>query len=107
MLVRIISDIWYGVVEYIHLKMYKLMEGVMAIEVRMKTRVLPGGKIEISAPELIPGQEATIVVTVEDHKLNGQGHVIDLLKNLAGHQLFQTAEEIDTYIHEERESWDR
>lgn len=79
----------------------------MAIEVRMKTKVLPGGKIEISAPELIAGQEATIVVTVEDYKLNGQGHVIDLLKNLPGHQLFHTPEEIDTHIREERESWDR
>ena len=79
----------------------------MAIELRMKTRVLPGGKIEISAPELIAGQEATIVVTVEESKLNGQGHVIDLLKNVAGHQLFHTAEEIDTHIREERESWDR
>ena len=79
----------------------------MAIEVRMKTKVLPGGKIEISAPELIAGQEATIVVTVEDTMLNGHSHVIDLLKNVAGHQLFSGAEEIDTYIREERESWDR
>lgn len=79
----------------------------MAIELRMKTKVLPGGKIEISAPELIAGQEATIVVTVEDYKLNGQGHVIDLLKNIAGHQLFSTAEDVDAYIREERESWDR
>lgn len=78
----------------------------MAIELRMKAKVLPGGKIEISAPELIAGQEATIVVTVEDSKLNGQGHVIDLLKNVTGHQLFSTAEEIDAYIREERKSWD-
>jgi hypothetical protein len=73
----------------------KITEGIMAIELRIKTKVLPGGKIEISVPELIAGQEATIVVTVEDYKLNGQGHVIDLLKNLPGHQLFHTAEEID------------
>jgi hypothetical protein len=83
------------------------MEGVMAIEVRVKTKVLPGGKIEISAPELIAGKEATIIVTVEDDKPNGQHHVIDVLKNLPGHQLFHTAEEIDTHIREERESWDR
>lgn len=79
----------------------------MSIEVRVKTKVLPGGKIEISAPELIAGQEATIVVTVEDDKPNGQHHVIDVLKKLPGHQLFHNAEEIDTYIREERESWDR
>ncbi len=76
----------------------------MTIEVRVKTKVLPGGKIEISAPELIAGQEATIVVTVEDNKPS-ERHVIDVLKNLPGHQLFHNAEEIDTHIREERESW--
>ncbi|MGH2493349.1 MAG: hypothetical protein ACRDIV_01460 [Ktedonobacteraceae bacterium] len=78
----------------------------MAIEVRVKTKVLPGGKIEISAPELIAGQEATIVVTVEDSK-SSERHVIDVLKNLPGHQLFHTADEVDAHIREERESWDR
>ncbi len=76
----------------------------MAIEVRVKTKVLPGGKIEISAPELIAGQEATIVVTIEDNNPS-EHHVIDVLKNLPGHQLFHNAEEIDTHIREERESW--
>ncbi|HZU66779.1 MAG TPA: hypothetical protein VFA09_05840 [Ktedonobacteraceae bacterium] len=35
----------------------------MATELRVKTVVLPGGKIEISTPQLIPGQEATVIVT--------------------------------------------
>ncbi|HEU0001453.1 MAG TPA: hypothetical protein VFQ36_11165 [Ktedonobacteraceae bacterium] len=77
----------------------------MAIEVRVKTRILPGGKIEISAPELIAGQEATIVVTVEDNKPD-ERHVIDVLKKLSGHRLFHNAEEIDRHVREERESWD-
>lgn len=79
----------------------------MAIEVRVKTKVLPGGKIEISAPELIAGQEATIVVTIEDAKPDEQhhDHVIDVLKRLSGHQLFDSAEEVDAHIREERDSW--
>lgn len=36
----------------------------MATAVRVKTVVLPGGKIEVSAPELIPGQRATVFVVV-------------------------------------------
>lgn len=79
----------------------------MAIEIRMKTKVLPGGKIEISVPELLAGQEVTIVVTGEDTTLIEQDHVIDLLKTVAGHQLFSTTEEVDTYINDERESWGR
>ena len=79
----------------------------MATEIRVKTTVLPGGRIEISTPELIAGQHATVVVTIEDNGQVGQHHVIDILAALPGHQLFQNAEEVDTYMHEERDSWDR
>jgi hypothetical protein len=77
----------------------------MALEVRIHTVVLPGRKIEISTPELIPGQHATVVVTVENGKQHEQPHVIDILKSLPGHRLFRTAEEVDTYIREEHDSW--
>ena len=79
----------------------------MTTEIRVKTTVLPGGRIEISMPELIPGQHATVVVTIEDNGQVGQHHVIDILATLPGHRLFQNAEEADTYMHEERDSWDR
>lgn len=71
----------------------------MATELRVKTIVLPGGKIEISTPELIPGQHATVVVMIEDDKeAIEHGHVIDILTKLPGHRLFQNAEEVDAYI---------
>ncbi len=79
----------------------------MAIEVRVKTIVLPGGRIEISTPELIPGQHATVVVTVEDNQSTEQRHVIDILAALPGYQLFQSSEEVDAYVREERASWER
>jgi hypothetical protein len=79
----------------------------MAIEVRIETVVLPGGKIEISTPELIPGQRATVVVIVENGRQHEPAHVIDILKSLPGHRLFHTAEEVDTYLHQERDSWER
>jgi len=78
----------------------------MATEVRVKTIVLPGGKIEISTPELIAGQYATVVVTIEDNESGQQPHVIDLLRALPGHQLFHSADEVDAYMHEERQSWE-
>jgi hypothetical protein len=78
----------------------------MATEVRVKTIVLPGGKIEISTPELIPGKRATVVVTIEDDEAAQQRHVIDILTALPGHQLFHSTEEVDAYIREERGSWE-
>jgi hypothetical protein len=78
----------------------------MAIELRVETVVLPGGKIEISTPELIAGKRAAVVVTIEDSKPDEQRHVIDLLTSLPGHRLFQNAEEVDAYLREERDAWD-
>ena len=78
----------------------------MATEVRVKTIVLPGGKIEISTPGLIAGQHATVVVMIEDNEPNDRNHVIDILATLPGHQLFQSTKEVDAYVHEERASWD-
>lgn len=78
----------------------------MTTRVRVKTVVLPGGKIEITNPDLVPGQEATVVITVEDSEPTPLGHVIDILTALPGHQLFQNAEEVDAYIQEERDSWE-
>ncbi len=78
----------------------------MSIEVRIQTVVLPGGKIEITTPELIAGQRATVIVTVENGKQYEQLHVIDILKSLPGHRLFRTTDDVDTYMRKERDSWD-
>jgi hypothetical protein len=67
-----------------------MMEETMATEVRVKTVVLPGDKIEISTPELIPGRHATVVITIEDDETIEQPHVIDILKTLPGHQPYQS-----------------
>jgi len=80
----------------------------MTIEIAIKTTVLPGGKIEISAPELIPGQQALVVVKVEDE----QPEKLTITERLAranyqGGALFKTAEEVDAYIRQERDSWER
>lgn len=78
----------------------------MAIEVRVDTVVLPGGKIEISRPELIPGQHATVVVLIEEQQSVEHRHVIDILEKLQGHRLFQHVEDVDTFVREERDSWE-
>jgi hypothetical protein len=37
---------------------------------------------------------------------NEQPHVIDILKSLPGYKLFHTAEEVDSYMRKERDSWE-
>jgi hypothetical protein len=83
-----------------------MREEMMATEVRVETIVLPGGKIEISTPELTPGKRATVVVMIEDNEPDDQRHVIDILSALPGHQIFHSAEEVDAYVLKERDSWE-
>lgn len=78
----------------------------MPIELRVQTVVLPGGKIEISRLELIPGQQATVVILIEDQQSVEPRHVIDILTNTPGHRAFQNAEEVDAYLRGERNSWE-
>jgi len=82
----------------------------MAPPVRIETVVGEDGAIQIRAPELVPGQR--VIVTVEATETTEEAptekrHVIEIIADLPGHRLFKTAEEVDEYIREERDSWDR
>ncbi len=79
----------------------------MSTPIQITTTVLPGGKIEITSPELRAGQIATVTITIQPADTTPQRHALDILEELPGHLIFQTAEEVDAYIREERDSWDR
>lgn len=79
----------------------------MATAIHIKTTILPGGKIEVSAPELPPGKRANIFVVIEDEEPQQKRHALDIIETFPGHRVFQTAEEVDAYIREERDSWER
>ena len=69
--------------------------------------VSPDGKIEVSTPDLEPGQRVDVTIEVAEDAAIPARHVIDIVKDLPGHQLFKSAEEVDAYIRKERDSWDR
>lgn len=79
----------------------------MASPIHVEAVVSPDGKIEISVPELAPGQHVRVSIEPEEHPTAQAQHVIDIVEKLPGHRLFKTAEEVDAYIAEERDSWDR
>ena len=78
----------------------------MSIDIHIITTVLPNGTIEITAPELRPGMTANIVITLEDDRVTKRS-ALDILAEMPGHRLFQTAAEVDAYLHGEREAWDQ
>jgi hypothetical protein len=70
------------------------------------TTVLPGHRIEIQVPELPEGRVATVVVQVEEETMPRR-RLSEVLAGYPGRQLFGSAEEVDAYLREERDSWDR
>jgi hypothetical protein len=84
----------------------------MALPIRIGATVSPDGKIELALPELHPGERVSITIEPEQPEIpplapNGGISMIDLIKDLPGHRLFKTAEEVDDYLRQERDSWER
>ena len=70
-----------------------------------KVTVQPGGRVEVVSPELEAGQTVDVVVL---HESTGQVRsIMEILNDGPEHRLFQTAEEVDAYLSEEKASWDR
>jgi hypothetical protein len=64
----------------------------------------PGGKIEIPSSRLPEGSRVVVfVVEDESPKLP----IYEILGDYKGGELFKTTEEVDAYIREERDSWDK
>jgi len=78
----------------------------MNTAIHLTTTVLPGGKIEITAPELVPGTIAQVTVTIDEQPATPGLHVLDIVKELPGHRLFKTVADVDAHLREERDAWD-
>jgi hypothetical protein len=72
-----------------------------------KTTVLPGGKIELTDPELPCGEAVDVFVLLPEGSATTRQSAIEVLARSPGRRLFKNAEEVDTYLHEERDTWDR
>lgn len=83
----------------------------MSAIIHREAVVGPDGKIEISAPELQPGQRVSVTIEPETDDASASStaepSLYDLVKDLPGGRLFKTADEVDEYLRQERDSWDR
>lgn len=96
------------------------LEGtVMQQVIEQQVTVLPGGRVELVCPELKAGEIVDVVVSAPpdpeqgsagqpgDESSRPRRSVLDILSDGPSERLFKTADEVDAYIREERESWDR
>ncbi len=71
----------------------------------VRTTVLPGGKIEIVDQELPVGESVNVVVLHSSGSLHRSA--VDILNEAPGQRLFKTTEDVESYLKDERASWDR
>jgi hypothetical protein len=79
----------------------------MRISLHTQTSVLPGGKIEITCPELAAGESVEVIVLPSPKATHPRPSAVDILAAAPGRRLFDTVQEVDDYIEQERSAWDR
>lgn len=88
-----------------HIRRAQITEEVRALQkvLNLKTAVLPGGNIEIVDRELPAGESADVVASHPTEPTRRSA--VDIIDEAPGHLLFKSAEEVDSYLKEERASW--
>lgn len=80
----------------------------MQTALRMETTVLPGNRVEISAPELPEGAKVEVIIVLPDKAELRFGSALEFLESLpTGPRAFKTWEEYEQHLREERNSWER
>ena len=72
-----------------------------------KATVFPGGKIELTDLDLPSGEAVDVFVLLPDNSSGSRPSAVDILAQSPGQRLFKTAEEVDSHLRDERDSWDR
>ena len=79
----------------------------MQSALRMTALVQPGGKIEVTDTDLPAGQSVEVIVLLPAPSAVARPSILDVLAEAPGHVAFRTADEVDAYLREERDAWER
>jgi hypothetical protein len=79
----------------------------MQSAVRLSAWVKPGGRLEVANDQLPVGKSVDVIVLFSSPPEAARPSVVDVLAEAPGHLMFQTTEEVDAYLREERDAWDR
>jgi len=72
----------------------------------LEATVKPGGRVEVADPELQTGSTVDVFVLPRGRS-RARRSALDILAEAPGHRLFKTPEDVDEYLRQEREAWDR
>lgn len=80
----------------------------MQTALRVETTVLPGHRVEITAPELPEGATVEVIVVLPKSPEPRFGSALEFLESLPpGPRAFPTWEEYERHLREEKDSWER
>jgi hypothetical protein len=80
----------------------------MQTVVRLETTILPGHRLEVSAPELPEGVKAEVIVVLPDKPEAPRISMLEFLESLpSGPRAFPTWEEYERFLREEKNAWER
>src|SRR5206468_1356834 len=79
----------------------------MQAALHLKTCVQSGGRIEINDPQLPDGKDVDVIVLFQPGGDGSRHSVVDVLARAPGHLAFQCALDVDAYVQEERQEWER
>jgi antitoxin component of MazEF toxin-antitoxin module len=79
----------------------------MESAVRIETTVLPGNRIEVSSSRLVEGDQVEVTIVNVTKSPKKRRSVLDILETTTHKPLFKSAEEVDQYLENERNSWER
>lgn len=78
---------------------------IMQFALRIRTKVLPGNKLEIELPPGSEGEEVDVFVVLPEPKAQRR-NILEFIKQARSQYAVKTAEEIDRQLQTEREAWD-
>jgi hypothetical protein len=80
----------------------------MQSALRLETTILPGHRIEITAPELPEGARVEVIVVLPEQPQRPRISMLEFLKTLPpGPLAFKTWEEYEQHLREEKDAWER
>ena len=80
----------------------------MQTALRLETTVLPGHRLEITAPELPEGARVEVIVVLPGKPEPRRISMLELLESLPpGPRAFPTWEEYERHLQQEKNAWER
>jgi hypothetical protein len=80
----------------------------MQSALRLETTVLPGHRLEVTAPELPEGATVEVIIVLPEKREPHRMSMLEFVESLPpGPRAFPTWEEYERHLQEEKNAWER